>query len=120
MPKEHGAWAMLYVPFVLGVLVAGRVGLPTLWALLAMTALFFARETLWRLRRARSRQRPAAALWRALAVEAAIVVLCGSLLIFSHALLWFAPLGVVGLLLLGFNLERTEQREERSVAAQLV
>lgn len=120
VPKEHGAWAMLYVPFVLGVLVAGRVTLATLWTLLAMTALFFARETLWRLRRARAKQRPAAALGPALGVEAAVVVSCGSLLVFSHALLWFVPLGVAALLVLVFNLERTEQREERSIASQLV
>ena len=55
-----------------------------------------------------------------MAVEAGIVAACGSLLLFSHALVWFAPLGVVGLLLLVFNLERTEQREERSILAQLV
>ncbi|MEP7274444.1 MAG: YwiC-like family protein, partial [Acidobacteriota bacterium] len=24
LPKEHGAWAMVYVPFVLGLLVAGK------------------------------------------------------------------------------------------------
>ncbi|HZL85286.1 MAG TPA: YwiC-like family protein, partial [Candidatus Krumholzibacteria bacterium] len=59
LPKEHGAWAMLYVPFVLGVVVAGHVVWPTLWALLAMTALFFGREGLRRLRRARQQKRSA-------------------------------------------------------------
>lgn len=120
LPKEHGAWAMLYVPFTLGVLVAARAGVATLWVLLAITALFFARETLSRLRRARGKQRPAAELWRALAVEAGVLVVSGGLLLFLHALVWFAPLGLLALLLLAFNLEQTEQREERNVAAQLM
>ena len=35
LPKEHGAWVMFYVPFVLGVLVAGKFSLPVLLLLLA-------------------------------------------------------------------------------------
>ena len=72
IPKEHGAWAMLYVPFVLGILVAGRVSWAVLWALLAMTALFFAREALRRWRRARAQGRPARDLLQGLGVEIAV------------------------------------------------
>ena len=51
LPKEHGAWAMLYVPFVLGVTVAWQLSWAVLLLLLATSALFIARESLlvwWR------------------------------------------------------------------------
>ncbi len=119
-PKEHGAWAMLYVSFALGALVAWRLSLATLWALVATTALFFARETLWRLRRARRQRRPAGDLLRSLGIELGAVALCGALLLWRERLLGFLPLGAAGVLLLVFNLARTEQREARSVVAELV
>jgi len=120
LPKEHGAWAMLYVPFALGCSVAGRVSWALLWALVAMTALFFARETLWRLRQARRRQHAEASLWRGLAFEAAVLGLCAALLLFRYRLVGFVPLGIAALLLLAFHLQRSTQREERSVAAELL
>ena len=43
LPREHGAWAMLYVPFVLGVAVVWRIN----WAVVALagdrSAVHFAR-----------------------------------------------------------------------------
>ncbi|HEY7180438.1 MAG TPA: YwiC-like family protein, partial [Blastocatellia bacterium] len=60
LPKEHGAWAMLYVPFVLGVAVAGRANWPVLLLLLSTTALFISRESLLVYWRARVRRRDAA------------------------------------------------------------
>src|SRR5262245_28970040 len=59
LPKEHGAWAMLYVPFVLGVAVAGRVNWPVLLLLLSATAVFISRESLLVYWRARARGRDA-------------------------------------------------------------
>lgn len=120
LPKEHGAWAMLYVPFVLGVVVAGRVVWPTLWALLAMTALFFAREALRRLRRARQRKRPVREIQRSLAVESGALVLCAGMLLLHHRLYGFLPLGLGAVLVLAFNLERAEQREDRSLVTELL
>jgi hypothetical protein len=40
LPKEHGAWAMLLVPFVVGTAVAGWGGWPSLLLLVSMLALF--------------------------------------------------------------------------------
>lgn len=119
LPKEHGAWAMLYVPFALGVLAADRLSWAVLWTLLAMTALFFARETLRRLRRARQRRQPQVSFERSLALEAVLLVVCAWLLLFREHLWGFLPLGAAALLLLLLNLERTEQREERSIFSEL-
>jgi uncharacterized membrane protein len=40
LPKEHGAWAMLLVPFIVGTAVAGWGGWPSLLLLISMLALF--------------------------------------------------------------------------------
>jgi hypothetical protein len=120
VPKEHGAWAMLYVPFALGVLAADKLSWAVLWTLLAMTALFLARETLRRLRRAWQRRQPTGVQWRGLTLELAIVGTSAGLLLLRENLWGFLPLGGAALLLLFFHLERTEQREERSIPAQLL
>ncbi len=120
LPKEHGAWAMLYVPFVLGVVVAGRVVWPTVWALLAITALFFGREALRRLRRARQHQHPRPHVQRGLILELGILVTCAGLLLFRHRLYGFLPLGLGAVLVLAFNLERAEQREDRRILSELL
>lgn len=120
VPKEHGAWAMLYVPFALGVLAADRVSWGVWWAALAMTALFFARETLRRLRRERRRGQPTALRWRGLTLELVLFAVSGAVLLFRLQLWGLLPLGGVALALLLFNLERTEQREEKSIPAQLL
>ena len=91
IPKEHGAWAMLYVPFALGVLAAEQISWAVLWTLLAMTALFFARETLRRLRRARQRGQAAGSLWRSALLELAVLGGCGGLLLFQEQLWGFLP-----------------------------
>ena len=68
LPKEHGAWAMFYIPFVLGLLVSGNFNVPSLLLLIAATAAFISRESLliwWRARRrAQPRRRGGAARGR--------------------------------------------------------
>src|SRR5512138_530025 len=56
LPREHGAWAMLYVPFVAGALVASAVNWRVVLLLFSTSFLFIARESLlvwWRARRRR-------------------------------------------------------------------
>ncbi len=43
-PKEHGAWGMLYIPFVIGVGIAGNLTLETLWLLIATTFAFLSQK----------------------------------------------------------------------------
>ena len=43
-PKEHGAWGMLFVPFVMGVGIAGSLNLATLWLLMAVTFAFVSQK----------------------------------------------------------------------------
>ena len=43
-PKEHGAWGMLYIPFVIGVGIAGSFTIETLWLLIAVTFAFLSQK----------------------------------------------------------------------------
>ena len=120
IPKEHGAWAMLYVPFALGVLVAARVTWAVLWVLLGATALFFVRETLLRFRRARRQGRAAPELRRALAVQLGVLASAGVVLVFGQRLYALVPIALLAGLLLASNLERAGQREERGLGSELL
>ncbi|MBI2863261.1 MAG: YwiC-like family protein [Chloroflexi bacterium] len=46
IPKEHGGWAMLLVPYIIGLGVAARVGLASLLFLLSILLVFLASEPL--------------------------------------------------------------------------
>jgi hypothetical protein len=85
-----------------------------------MTALFFARESLWRLRRARRHGRVEPDALRALRVEFTILSFSGLLLLGVHRLWGLVPIGAAAALLLVFNLDRAAQREERSMATEIV
>ena len=111
---------MLYVPFALGVGVAGRVSWALLWLLAGVTALFFARESLIRLRRARRHRRADSALRRALAVELGVLAFVGVVLVVGRRLYGLLPIGAAAGILLASNLERAEQREERGLGPELL
>jgi hypothetical protein len=82
LPKEHGAWAMLYVPFVLGMAVAGRVSWEVLLLLLSTTAIFISRESLLLWWRARVRGRDAAETGRILLIYLVFTAAFGLPLLF--------------------------------------
>src|SRR5262249_50599517 len=103
LPKEHGAWAMLYIPFALGVAVGGRYSLAALLLLISTSALFISRESLLIWRRARARGKEAKEASRLLVIYLALAAIFGFPLIFIYHLVWLAPLGAAGLALLLFN-----------------
>jgi hypothetical protein len=120
LPKEHGAWAMLYVPFVLGVTVAGRVNWPVLLLLLSATAVFISRESLLVYWRARARGRDAAEAGRTLWLYLALAAAFGSPLIFAFKLFWLIPLGVIGAALLLANGVQATRLEERATMSEVM
>jgi hypothetical protein len=120
LPKEHGAWAMLYVPFVMGVLVAGRFGPGALLLLLATTAVFVSRESLVVWLRARSRGRDANGAGRAAAIYLALACACGLPLILLYKLYWLAPLAFAGAVLLAVNGRHGMELEDRSIRGELL
>jgi hypothetical protein len=120
LPKEHGAWVMLYVPFVLGVAVADRVNWPVLLLLLSATAAFISRESLLVYWRARARGRDAAEAGRMLSLYIALAAAFGSPLIFAFKLFWLIPLGLVGAALLLINGKQATRMEERTTTGEIM
>jgi hypothetical protein len=120
LPKEHGAWVMLYVPFVLGVAVAGRVNWPVLLLLLSATAVVISRESLLVYWRARARGRDAAESGRTLLLYLALTAAFGSPLILAFELFWLIPLGVIGAALLLINGRQATRMEERSTMSEIM
>ena len=123
LPREHGAWAMLYVPFVLGVAVAGRVSLPVLLLLVATTALFISRESLLGWWRARSRGRRTQAseqTGRLLLVYFAIVAAGGAPLILVYKLYWLLPLALIGFAVLAANGKQGTDFKDRTIQSEVM
>jgi hypothetical protein len=120
LPREHGAWAMLYVPFALGVAVAGRISWAVLLLLISTSVTFISRESLLIWRRARARGREAKEAARLLVVYLALAAICGLPLIFLYRFVWLAPLGAAGLALLLFNGEQATRLEDRSIRGELL
>jgi len=120
LPKEHGAWAMLYVPFVLGVTVAGRVNWQILLLLLSTTAAFISRESLLVYWRARARGRDAVEARKTLLLYLALAAAFGSPLILAFELFWLIPLGLIGASLLLINGRQATRMEERAAISEIM
>lgn len=120
LPKEHGAWAMVYVPFVLGVLVAGRISWRVLLLGLATTFLFVARESLMAWWRARRRGQRADTASRLLVIYLVLAALWGGPLVIVDQLYGLLPLSALVLVLLMVNVEQATRREERTVLAEVL
>ncbi|MDX2029040.1 MAG: YwiC-like family protein [Blastocatellia bacterium] len=120
LPKEHGAWAMLYVPFVLGTLVAKNLSWPVGLLLIAVSALFISRESLLAWQRARRRNRPAGEAGRWLLGYWAIAAASGLPLLLVHRFDGLLPLGLAGLALLLLNGTQGAHLEERSIRNELL
>ena len=120
LPREHGAWAMLYIPFVLGVLVAGRATAATGLLLLAVSALFISRESLLAWMRARRQTRPAGEAGRWLLGYLGIAAAAGAPLLLAYRFPFLLPMGAAGLLLLLLNGTQGAQLAERSIRNELL
>ena len=117
MPREHGAWVMLYVPMVVGVLVAWKFsyGVPLL--ALSATFLFIARESLlvwWRAYRRGGRH--VESLLR-LAIYLSLAGLAIAQLILVDRLYALVPLGLTAVFLLAVMLATTDQFSHLALVA---
>ncbi len=120
LPKEHGAWGMLYIPFVLGALVAeGAMGRVTLLGV-AMTFLFIARQSVLVWWRARCKGLEQAGAARTMVVYLALAAVFAVPLLVFHRLHGMIPLGLLGAGLLAWNAQQAARREERTLATELI
>jgi len=111
---------MLYVPFALGVAVAGRVNWPVVLLLLSATAVFISRESLLVYWRARARGRKAVEAGKALLLYFALAAALGSPLIFAYKLFWLIPLGLIGAALMLINGKQATRMEERGTTGEII
>lgn len=118
LPKEHGAWAMVYVPFAIGALVAGSFSLRVALAGLAVTFLFISRESLLLWWRARSRGQKGIEPRKIMLIYMGAAAAAGLPLIIYYKLFWLAPLGMLTLALLVFNAQQALKREDRSISGE--
>ncbi|HWJ04077.1 MAG TPA: YwiC-like family protein [Verrucomicrobiae bacterium] len=118
VPREHGAWAMLLVPFLVGIGVNGfAFNLPVLLTAGLALALFLARYPLTLLVKYPQRKNsyiPSLLLYLGAAGVLAVPLLVG------YKLYALIPMGVLALVFLGSNLWLTARGHERSLSANLL
>lgn len=123
VPKEHGAWAVLYGSFLAGVGVAGRVTLPVLLLLVGVTAATFANGSLTILARspagqAHAGRRRHAVAWCLVYGTAAAVALAPLVVVFRMTFLF--PFGIGAAFFLMVRAFLIRKREDRSLIGELV
>jgi hypothetical protein len=120
IPKEHGSWAMLIVPLLVGIIVAPTWHWRTIVFLVAAFGFFLVRFPLATLVKTRQRRRvDRAYLWRWVIIYGGITALCGGWLVLTQGLWWLVSIGLVGGLLLVFHLWLITRRQEMSVIGEL-
>jgi len=119
LPKEHGAWAMLYVPMLAGVLVAGAFPLSVLLLTLSATSVFIGRGPLLAWLRARRRRKESGGLRDLALGYIACAFVFGAPLIFVYRLFWLLVLGLLTIILLWINSALAAQGRDRGVAGEI-
>lgn len=122
VPKEHGAWAVLYGAFLVGVGVAGRITLPVALFLAGITALAFANGALTILARPIAGpphpwRRHRALAWLAAYAAAAAAALAPLFVVYRMSFLLPFGLGATAFFFLRASLVRG--RDDRSLSGEL-
>ncbi|GBE57788.1 hypothetical protein BMS3Abin01_00709 [bacterium BMS3Abin01] len=128
LPREHGAWAMLLVPFLTGAMVGAVTAPPDWWLLAAGLSgtllLFTARPPLLLLFKRRTRSGGFGEGARRLAINVLVPAMAAAVLylwlILCHDLGKMLILAAVGLPLFAIHLAFVDRRRERSAAAEMV
>ncbi|MDM8528217.1 YwiC-like family protein [Anaerolineales bacterium HSG24] len=120
LPREHGAWAMLFIPFILGWLLAPIWQGRTFLLFIASLSFFLLRHPLTVfVKRWHHPSKDWQHLQRWAVIYGGITVVSGGWLAFVEQLWWLIPSALLGGLLLLFNLWLTSKRQEMSIIAEL-
>lgn len=122
LPTEHGSWSLMLTPFVIGAGVAGKLPSPVWLCLIAVLALFLARQpiTLWvRVRRGKGRRAngPAALFWSIILLVIGGLAGIGLLAMGRLQVLWLG-LPAVGILII--TLAITTWKGPRQLSTELI
>lgn len=124
MPKEHGAWAMLYAPLLIAICFAGRFDTPVWLFILVVTLVFLAHEPVATLARfhaaplGRQEKIRQARLW--LIIYTIIAAPACALLLFSYRRWHLLTIGVLLSVLFGLHTYLTSKRIERQFTGEIL
>ena len=120
IPREHGAWAMLYTPFVVTLFTVGQWNWKAFLLLLILTAVFFAHEPLMLLSRAATGtdRRREAIQW--LSIYCTIAGLLSLPLLFVAKLLLLIPFGIFSFFMMFTHYRMVSQKNYRNFAAEVL
>lgn len=118
LPREHGTWAMLAVPWAVGCGIAGRVTVGSVMLLAGSVALFMAHNQLvaWYRARPGSATRSAAGWWLLALGGLGLAVMAPVAVAFPPSLL--AGLAAAGVLLAGASLALVARRLDHALPGQ--
>jgi len=120
LPKEHGSWAMWSVPLIVGAAVAPAWHWRVLILIGAALAFFLVRYPLATL--IKTRKRPAAdrAWWLRWSIGYGLIAAVGGAwLIVIERLFLLIPIGLIGAMLIAFNLWLVYRKQEMSANGEL-
>jgi hypothetical protein len=118
LPREHGTWAMLLVPWAVGVGVAGGVRIAHLLLLIAALAFFLAHHHVMTWWRARADARAVSARFAVL--FGAVGLLAGAPLVFVAGIRPLLPYAAVVVVLTGVALSLVARRLDRALPGQML
>jgi hypothetical protein len=124
MPKEHGAWAMLYAPLLIAIGFAGRFDTPVWLFIAVVTLAFLAHEPVATLARfhgaplARKERLQQARLW--LIIYAILAAPACALLLFFYNRWHLLTMGVLLMVLFGLHTYLTSKRIERQFTGEFL
>jgi len=110
---------MLYVPFILGILVAGSCPWQLVLLWVAITALFIGRDALQNWSDARRRGQPSSEGTRAL-IYAAISLLAGAPLVLVYRIPGMVPSALLAGLIIWRHHLQTRRRQGRTIAGEFI
>lgn len=122
IPKEHGSWGMVFIPFLTGVNAAGQFNVPALLSLLSVFFLFILRHPLlliwrwWFVGKGAASAPIGAFAW--LAAYAFFASAFIALLIFHYGLYFLIAFGAAFFVFLGLNLADSLGKSLRSYRAE--
>jgi len=120
LPKEHGSWAMWSVPLIVGMAVAPVWQWRTLILIVAALAFFLMRYPLATIIKTRKRPTTDRAWWLRWSIGYGLIAaMCGAWLILIEQLYLLIPIGVIGALLVTFNLWLVSRKQEMSAYGEL-
>lgn len=123
LPREHGAWAILYGSFLTGFAAAWTLDLKILLFLMVVSGVFLSHEPLVKLIRSlKHGGQPELIRWWSfwLTAELTAVALAGSILLIHYQLFVLLPIGLVVAMLFGVHLKLSAGRKDRSVTGELL